>query len=1162
MVVNKMFENISVKNLKITKIKIFVMFITTILLLCSTFGEAQNDSVIVKPNVYSKLDKNYLVRVIIKLRDEDSQIFSKVKNTNIKINEEKFVEETKRIQSKFLNSISTSDVLNIKKLPYRPIIGGYVTRQSLEKLKNNPNIERISIDRETSNSLDLSAEIISVNPNVWNTGLTGNGQAICVVDSGVDYTHSSLGGCSITNNINDGSCKKVIGGFDYVGNDNNPYDENGHGTHVAGIVTSTDTTYRGIAPDSRIVAVRITGKNGKGSEIDMVAGIDWCFVHKQEYNISIITMSVDLDDDASSGTCSGDAEDAINDAYNAGLLVLVASGNNGSKTWISSPACAQGATSVGATTKGDSMADYTNRYKNLDLLAPGGSQFGTSNCPAFSYICSADLGTGFIGRTGTSMATPHVAGAAALITQYQKSLGNSPSPNRIKESLVLSGKLVYDSESDLSFPRIDVLKALDYSYDYHTPGVQETIRLNSSTTKWIKQLNISSTIGSYKAKLDVPAGTDYDMALWRYDEKGNKIVVDESKNSGSSSEYISVSLMPSGIYFIEVSRVSGSGTATLSDPKYIIVNSNSNIPLPIGPVDGSETTSQPILRWTNTGASLYEIQIDDNPDFSSPVNLGSGTSVNVSKNYYIVPANKLSNQAYYWRVRSQGGNWSTDIDGDGILNDMDNDTPISIGILNDSNGIVSNYNDLMTPVVYQALHSYNGLSRESARKISKPQNGASYNYPALTVQFDKINSTVDFSDDYTSIGFQYYADAYVDSSSVSSGTGLVVGGPGAPPSNPLVEIGDCRNIVPYVVGPYYSVECLYGGRESDMMVAANLEPGSNINGYQTEGVYYFQIPSINNGYWQWNSFTTPGSDFYLRMNNPYGTKGIWGVGNSSNRAEMIIYPYFGSTSDPKPRRNTMYISKIRVDDGQSTSNPYDDKIYILNIGIPSSFVVTSTNSPSFASISSSSKQVEDGQNITFTLTSTKNDLTNSLAVIGSKSLVTYTDGQLINNNDSSYSLTWQVNSTIANNDEDLLIIAYNNQSNSSFNLDKNSGAKSNSTIKEILSSLTLSAKNYPKIDLLTPKAGQVWSKNKTIRWKASDPNNNNLNFTLQYSTDNGVGWTVLDSGLVGDYYTWNTALINDSTYIIRVIAFDSSSFQGSVFSHGKYLTCERSFNYW
>lgn len=200
-----------------------------------------------------------------------------------------------------------------------------------------------------------------------------------VIDTGVRISHSQFGG-------------RAFNGYDAVSNDNVAQDGNGHGTHVASTIAGS--TY-GIAKQARIVAVRVLNNAGSGTTAGVVAGIDW--VTANHSGPSVANMSL-------GGGASTAIDTAVRNSISSGVTYAVAAGNSSANASSYSPARVTEAITVGATTNTDARASYSNYGSVLDIFAPG------SSITAGWY--TSDTATNTI--SGTSMATPHVAGAAAV----------------------------------------------------------------------------------------------------------------------------------------------------------------------------------------------------------------------------------------------------------------------------------------------------------------------------------------------------------------------------------------------------------------------------------------------------------------------------------------------------------------------------------------------------------------------------------------------------------------------------------------------------------------------------------------------------------------------------------------------------------------------------
>ncbi len=467
--------------------------------------------------------------------------------------------------------------------------------EALAELANSDLVKEILLDYPVSISLDQSASQINA-PLVWNTSVNGvnidgSGETVCIIDTGIDYTHPALGGChplayeidgtpqelsepiesshpysdnfdqtwtitqenfsqialhfrnlsletlssgdsldrvyiydkdyrtlamykeslsdfwtpagegdtiyvrlvsdgSVTNygflidQVLDGNtntnlrweeCSKVIGGWDAYNNDPDPKDDHGHGTHVAGIISSNDPIYRGVAPGAKLVAVKALSSGGSGYSSDVIAGIDWCNHNAKKYGILVISMSLGCE----GYSCTHYQENCPNDltatsitaAYQQNISVFIAAGNSGWTNGISNPACVPHAIPVGGANENDQI--LFNRGLLLKILAPS------------TNIRSSVLNEGWNSLSGTSMATPHAAGAAALLQQYWKQAHQQElAPDEIQDKLFSSGKKVSDSGSGLNFSRIDIYATIqaDRIEVNLTPNITNTTNLTNTTS--------------------------------------------------------------------------------------------------------------------------------------------------------------------------------------------------------------------------------------------------------------------------------------------------------------------------------------------------------------------------------------------------------------------------------------------------------------------------------------------------------------------------------------------------------------------------------------------------------------------------------------------------------------------------------------------------------
>lgn len=309
-----------------------------------------------------------------------------------------------------------------------PLVEGIacnMKKESIAKLSNDPNIDYISFDNKVFALLDIANPSVSSSfPH--NEGYMGDGITVAVVDTGV-APHIDL--------VKPKS--RIVGFKDFVNGKTKPYDDNGHGTHVAGIVASngysSNGKYAGIAPNANILAVKALDESGSGSTSDIISAIQWVIETKDIYNTKILNLS--LGSPSSTSYKSDPLSQAAEKASRAGLTVVVAAGNSGpSAKTILSPGNSPSVITVGAVDDNktpeisdDTIAKFSSRgptidgFKKPDVVAPGVDITSLSN---------SNL-NGYLSLSGTSMATPIVSGGCALLHQKYGNL----SPAQVKSML-------------------------------------------------------------------------------------------------------------------------------------------------------------------------------------------------------------------------------------------------------------------------------------------------------------------------------------------------------------------------------------------------------------------------------------------------------------------------------------------------------------------------------------------------------------------------------------------------------------------------------------------------------------------------------------------------------------------------------------------------------
>ena len=371
-----------------------------------------------------------------------------------------------------------------------PALAGWIDHTTFQawktrKAKGLSAIKSINLDvggnrqpQISQGSGGLAASVPLVRADILHQmGITGEGIEVAILDTGFDSDHPDLAGALLAeacfcNDSNGGCCPN--GGPTQFGA-GSAEDDHGHGTHVTGIVTSDGVQAgAGMAPGARITAVKMLDANNNfQSSADITASLDW--VHVNRPDVDVVSMSIytfvtftETCDSAVSWTQA--LYDAVQNLVAKGVFVVTIAGNNGDSGALPAPGCLSNIVTVGASTKSDGMYSGSNSHPNVDLIAPG------------QNIISSAVGGGTVSITGTSMACPHVAGAAALFLQSNPVL----TPTQITDALIETGVPITD-QFGLTKPRIDVKAAYDKLFGF------------SNLIRWVP--HVTAAGGGFKTRV-------------------------------------------------------------------------------------------------------------------------------------------------------------------------------------------------------------------------------------------------------------------------------------------------------------------------------------------------------------------------------------------------------------------------------------------------------------------------------------------------------------------------------------------------------------------------------------------------------------------------------------------------------------------------------------
>ncbi len=370
-----------------------------------------------------------------------------------------------------LAAIRPEDLRLHRQFTYVNGVTATVTAAGLQQLLAHPGV--IGIDPIEYGSGALAQSVPQIRADaVHRRADTGQGVTVAVLDTGVDVTHPDLAGSVIAEQCfcGDNCCP------------NGTAEQSGpgsaatgalHGIHVTGIIVSKGIVApTGVAPGANVVAVKVLADNNQGRLTDWIAALDW--IAAQRPDVQVINMSLE-----SNATFPGQCDTAADPTMQAfatvitllrtrGTLTFAASGNYNLSDAMAAPACISTAVAVGAVTKTDALAPYTNTEAGLALLAPG------------SAIKSTGLGHGTAILYGTSMATPHATGTAALLLALDPSL----SADALEGILQRTGLPLLDARNGLLFPRINALAAANAVVNETRPMSGGGLRPSDCLVEW------------------------------------------------------------------------------------------------------------------------------------------------------------------------------------------------------------------------------------------------------------------------------------------------------------------------------------------------------------------------------------------------------------------------------------------------------------------------------------------------------------------------------------------------------------------------------------------------------------------------------------------------------------------------------------------------------
>ena len=385
-----------------------------------------------------------------------------------------------------------------------------IPTSAINGLTNNPNVTAVELDGlvyAMDTELDQTWSVSRINAGPVHTGGNiGTGVKIGIIDSGLNYNHPDLDGV-------------YAGGYDFVQSDNDPMDVYGHGTHVAGSACAEDNGFGvvGVAPGCSLYILRVLNDDGVSSWSRVIAAMDWAVTN----NLQVVNLSLGTSRDP--GTA---VHTAFDNAEAAGLIIAAAAGNSGTKAGkgdnIIYPAKYTSVIAVGATDSNDARAGFSSTGSTLEIMAPGASVLSTWN-DDISYldpqpfcldgVCYYKYGS------GTSMASPHIAGVAALL--FAKGVtdtnGNGRVNDEVRQIMNATARDLGAAGKDTQYGNglVDALAAVSYVQGASVPTTTNSSTVTvSSVTYSASNRSLNTVVSLVDDSLSAVSGTSVSVNLY------------------------------------------------------------------------------------------------------------------------------------------------------------------------------------------------------------------------------------------------------------------------------------------------------------------------------------------------------------------------------------------------------------------------------------------------------------------------------------------------------------------------------------------------------------------------------------------------------------------------------------------------------------------------